>query len=190
MATTYGARAGRFGRHGFTLIELMIVVAIVGVLAAIAIPNFRRFQLRSKSTEAKINLGAIRTAESAVIAEFGNYIAAPASPASYSGQNAAVFVDTGPPGSNFGMLGWKPEGNIFFQYSVTVSAGAYTAEAAADIDGDGTAQLWGFLKPDLSTDSTVAGDLGCAGIWDPVTTSATLTEVVGPCGSADGQSEF
>ncbi|MCL2012469.1 MAG: prepilin-type N-terminal cleavage/methylation domain-containing protein [Cystobacterineae bacterium] len=58
---------------GFTLIELMIVVAIIGVLAAIAIPNFIKFQARSKQSEAKANLKAIFTAQKAFFAENDKY---------------------------------------------------------------------------------------------------------------------
>lgn len=49
----------RFSPAGFTLVELMVVVAIAGILASIAIPNFIRFQARSKQSEAKINLKTI-----------------------------------------------------------------------------------------------------------------------------------
>ena len=60
--------------EGFTLIELMIVVAIVGVLAAIALPNFSKFACRSKQSEARIALKAIFVAEESYRAEFSQYL--------------------------------------------------------------------------------------------------------------------
>ena len=61
-------------QKGFTLIELMIVVAIIGILAAIAIPNFLTYQLKSRQAEAKTNLQAIKTSEVAFQAERGCYV--------------------------------------------------------------------------------------------------------------------
>jgi type IV pilus assembly protein PilA len=58
---------------GFTLIELMIVVAIIGILAAIAIPNFIKFQARAKQSEAKANMKAMFTAEKAYFQEKDRY---------------------------------------------------------------------------------------------------------------------
>jgi type IV pilus assembly protein PilA len=58
---------------GFTLIELMIVVAIIGILAALAIPNFIRFQARSKQSEVKANLKSLFTAERSYFQEKDTY---------------------------------------------------------------------------------------------------------------------
>lgn len=60
-------------KKGFTLIELMIVVAIIGILAAIAIPNFIKFQARAKTSEAKTNLKAVYTAQRAYFQEKDTY---------------------------------------------------------------------------------------------------------------------
>ena len=60
-------------RDGFTLVELMIVVAIIGVLASIAVPQYSKFQAKSRQTEVKIQLGAVYTVEQSFASENTTY---------------------------------------------------------------------------------------------------------------------
>ena len=96
--TLHAARVRRGLRVGFTLIELMIVVAIVGILAVIAVVGYRKIILSAKLTEAKNVIGGVRLAQEAYKVERGVYanLGAALCPASGSGTTLTkVAWDTG-----------------------------------------------------------------------------------------------
>ena len=95
--------------QGFTLIELMIVVAIIGILAAIAIPNFMTYQAKARQSEAKVNLGGIFTTAT-----------------SYFAENSTFSVPTGD------TLGYKPAGTSKYAlyYGGTAAANTITPSAS------------------------------------------------------------
>jgi type IV pilus assembly protein PilA len=103
-------------KKGFTLIELMIVVAIIGILAAIAIPNFLRFQAKSKQSEAKTNLGAIGTTAESYRVEKDTYVI-----------------------SSISDLGWAPQGTVRYSYWYDVSGTATMFPLAGALWSDGVA---------------------------------------------------
>jgi type IV pilus assembly protein PilA len=104
-------------KKGFTLIELMIVVAIIGILAAIAIPNFMTYQCKAKQSEAKSILGSIRTAQEAYYAEHSNY---------------AASLDA---------MKFTTKGGGDYTYSITANdATDFTAQATGTING--TEDTW------------------------------------------------
>jgi type IV pilus assembly protein PilA len=182
-------------RGGFTLIELMIVVAIIGILAAIAIPNFLKFQLRSKTGEAKTNLAALRTAEEGYFAEYGVYVEAADYPgaATVSGakQEWAPAANNG-----FDTVGWGPEGEVYFSYAVALGGAsdtAYGLGAVGDLDGDMVVYSdFGYIHPDAGGGVIAPGNNTCVdtGVYNASSMAADLLDTVGPCDSLDGQDEF
>jgi type IV pilus assembly protein PilA len=122
--------------NGFSLIELMVVIAIMALLAMIAVPNFNRFLAKAKRAEAYMNLSSLYAAEKAYFAEHGTY-------------SDVLMGENG--------IGWKPEGKTYYSYGFVGAEGrnnfvgklgaqlqgsradksGFVAVAAGDIDGDG-----------------------------------------------------
>lgn len=122
-------------RRGFSLIEVMVVIAIIAFFAVLALPNFMTFLAKAKRSEAYIQLRALYMLEKAYFAEHGTYTSALQGPKS---------------------LNWRPEGALNYTYGfggsaqvgslgapasalqgASASGSSFTITAAGDIDGDG-----------------------------------------------------
>jgi type IV pilus assembly protein PilA len=181
----------------------MTVVGIIGLLAALAIPNFMRFQVRAKAAEGKLNLTAIRSAEGSYFGEVGTYVPMAAAPGGVPISTKRAWAACPAPITRASpghcVIGFFPEGPTYYNYGVATSNPAgqvntnYYADAASDIDGDGVVNIWGLLV--LTQNTFVApgyvGVNGCprTGPLDNRGVPGLLNQV-GPCALGDGTSIF
>jgi type IV pilus assembly protein PilE len=124
-------------QKGFTLIELMVVVVIVGVLAAVAVPNYQKYLVRAKLAEAHANLGSLRNAAEQYFQDNRGYTglctpAIPATPyftyACVSTANTYTYTATGV--SNAGVNGWAFTVDQLNNKSTTAVPTGATAQTA------------------------------------------------------------
>jgi type IV pilus assembly protein PilA len=109
------------GRSGFTLIEVMVAVAIIAILAAVAIPVFRNYVLRSRMTEVTTNIQGILEAEETYFIRFRQYTAdlPLCPPGATPGANQNWPQNMGLTcGLGWELLGWRPDTPVYFQYEV------------------------------------------------------------------------
>jgi type IV pilus assembly protein PilA len=155
----------RAARRGFTLLELLTVVAIVGILATLGLVSYRRFITSSKSSEAIYMVGSIRAAQESYRAETLTYLNVSAGFNEYFPTGSVGNKKTGwdaaahPDYTRWRQLGARPDGAVYYGYLVAAGvAGAvppalhlankptwattaepwYVIEAKGDVDGNGT----------------------------------------------------
>ena len=135
----------KLNQKGFTLIELMIVVAIIGILAAVAIPAFMDYMKKSKKTEASLQLNKISKNDKVYFVTSANFVTTNGAAKPSSATNCKYAVDTSWAHSGWAALDFQIDEPNLFQYSYTGGTTSAVANAVGDLDCDGTKITYGLF---------------------------------------------
>jgi prepilin-type N-terminal cleavage/methylation domain-containing protein len=127
---------------GFSLVEMMVTVAIVAILCSIGVHLFKTAALKSKTAEATTNLGLIREAQIAYKSAADTYIQCGASPPAPAGTDGQAYpwveMASAAGQEGFAIIGFEPIGPVRYQYEVsTATQTRFVATAVSDLDADG-----------------------------------------------------
>ena len=138
-------------RRGFTLLDLLVSIALMSVLATLAVPRFLTLRLAAQRAEVPANVASIRVSEIAYDAAQDSFVRADP----HGGRLDREAVPWGD-ATGFHALGWRPEGDVRGEYEVQLDGNDFRVVGRCDVDDDDVIAEWSATKDQAAVQNTAA----------------------------------